>query len=207
MTMAEEKNYESELIDRFIKADSEKAFEELMSLYQDRIFRFGSRMCGHREDAEDVVQETLLSAYRNMDSFRGDGSFQSWLFKIASSACLKKRRRRKHEPEREESLDQLVEAREDRLPAGTPDGADEPVREAEAGQLARRLQEALLELPAIYRVVITLRDFEGLSTEETARVLGINKSAAKVRLHRARAMLQKQVACYDADKVGGKDCD
>jgi len=203
--MTDKKIYENELINRFVKADSEKAFKELMSLYQDRIFRFGSRMCGHREDAEDVLQETLLSAYRNMDSFRGEGSFQSWLFKIASSACLKKRRKRKHEPDREESLDQLVEDREDRIPAGTPDGAGEPVGEAEASELARRLQEALLELPAIYRVVITLRDFEGLSTEETAKVLEISTTAAKVRLHRARTMLQKHVACYDADKVG-EDC-
>ena len=203
--MTDQKHYETELINRFVTADSEKAFSELVSLYQDRIFRFGARMCGHREDAEDVVQETLLSAYKNMDSFRGDGSFQSWLFKIASSACLKKRRKRKHEPDREESLEQLVEDREDRIPAGTLDGAGEPVREAEAGELARHLQRALLELPAIYRVVITLRDFEGLSTEETARILDISITAAKVRLHRARTMLQKHVACYDADKLG-EDC-
>ncbi|MFH1533270.1 MAG: RNA polymerase sigma factor [Pseudomonadota bacterium] len=203
--MTDKKIYEHELINRFVKADSKKAFEELMSMYKDRVFRFGARMCGHREDAEDVLQETLLSAYRNMDSFRGEGSFQSWLFKIASSACLKKRRKRKHEPGREESLDQLVEDREDRIPAGTPDGADGPVHEAEAGELARRLQSALLGLPPIYRVVITLRDFEGLSTEETAKVLDISTTAAKVRLHRARTMLQKHVDCYDADKVG-EDC-
>jgi len=203
--MTEKKNQETELINRFVKLDSDKAFEELMAMYQDRVFRFGSRMCGHREDAEDVLQETLLSAFRNMNSFRGDGSFQSWLFKIASSACLKKRRKRKHEPDRELSLDQIAEEREDKMPAGSPDGADEPGREAEAGELARRLQQALLDLPAIYRVVIALRDFEGLSTEETARILEISTTAAKVRLHRARTMLKKQVACYDEDKVG-EDC-
>ena len=203
--MTDQKTIEMDLINRFVKADSEKAFEELISLYQDRIYRFGSRMCGHREDAEDVLQETMLSAYKNMDSFRGDGSFQSWLFKIASSACLKKRRKRKHEPDREESLDQLVEDREDRIPADGPDGAGGPVEEAAAAELAGRLEKALVELPPIYRVVITLRDFEGLSTDETARVLGISNTAAKVRLHRARTMLQKHVACYDADKMG-EDC-
>lgn len=205
MSMTDQKTIEKDLINRFVKADNERAFEELVSLYQDRVFRFGARMCGHREDAEDVLQETMLSAYKNMNSFRGDGSFQSWLFKIASSACLKKRRKRKHEPAREESLDQLVEDREDRIPAGDPGGADGPVQEAEAAELASRLEKALIELPAIYRVVITLRDFEGLSTEETAQALDISKTAAKVRLHRARTMLQKHVACYDADKTD-TDC-
>ena len=203
--MTEQKKQETELINRFVKLDSEKAFGELMSMYQDRVFRFGARMCGHREDAEDVLQETLLSAFRNMNSFRGEGSFQSWLFKIASSACLKKRRKRKHEPDREFSLDQIIEDRENKIPAGASDGVDEPVQEAEASQLARRLQQALLDLPAIYRVVITLRDFQGLSTDETARALDISTTAAKVRLHRARTMLKKQVACYDEDKVG-EDC-
>lgn len=203
--MTEKKNQETELINRFVKLDSDKAFKELMAMYQDRVFRFGSRMCGHREDAEDVLQETLISAFKNMNSFRGDGSFQSWLFKIASSACLKKRRKRKHEPDREFSLDQIVEERGDKMPAGAPDGADEPGGEAEASQLARRLQQALLDLPAIYRVVIALRDFEGLSTDETARILDISTTAAKVRLHRARTMLKKQVACYDEDKAG-EDC-
>ena len=116
-----------------------------------------------------------------------------------------KRRKRKHEPDREESLDQLVEDREDRIPADGPDGAGGPVEEAAAAELAGRLEKALVELPPIYRVVITLRDFEVLSTYETARVLVISNTASKVRLHRARTMLQKHVACYDADKMG-EDC-
>ena len=193
------------LVNRSRAGDAD-AFGSLVRQYAGRAIGTATLMLGSHHDALDASQEAFVRAWRKIDRFRGDGSFQSWLFKIASSACLKKRRRRKHEPAREESLDQLVEGREDRVPAGTAGGADEPAGEAEAAELSRRLQEALLSLPPIYRVVITLRDFQGLSTDETARALGISNTAAKVRLHRARTMIQKQVACYDADKVV-KDCD
>ena len=85
------------LIDR-AKGGDVAAFEQIVNRYEDRIYRFGYRMCGHREDARDVLQDTFLAALRHLDGYRGDGRFVNWLYKIASSACLKKRRKKKDEP-------------------------------------------------------------------------------------------------------------
>ncbi len=184
---------ESLLIKEFVETGNDEAFKKLMSMYEPRILRFGARMCGHHEDAQDVVQDTLMSAFRYMGSFRGDGSFQSWLFKIASSACLKKRRKKKHEPKNELSLDQISEDRADKEPVSYLDGLDAPLEQVEAKEMLRRLQAALLELPPIYRIVITLRDFEGMNNEAVAEILDISVSATKVRLHRARKMLKAKL--------------
>jgi RNA polymerase sigma-70 factor, ECF subfamily len=203
--MEDRKTKEQKLINEFTETGSEDAFKKLMDMYQDLIMRFGSRMCGHREDAEDVVQDTFLSAFKSMNSFRGEGSFKSWLYKIASSACLKKRRKRKHEPDRELSLDQIHEDRGGEESVSASGGMDTAQTEAEANEMAARLHRAFLELPEKYRITLALRDFEGLSTKEVAGILGITEAATKVRLHRARNVLQKKVECFQKD-VAEQDC-
>jgi len=178
---------ESTLIRRFTEKGDRRAFEKLLARYQSRIFSFGFRMCGHREDAEDVVQDTFVSAYRHMKGFRGEGSLVSWLLKIASSACLKKRRRKKNEPKSHLEYDEIWASAsgvaEDAGKLLTPDAL---VMSAETRE---QFHLALSRLPQHYKIVLVLRDIEGLSVKETASTLDLTESAVKVRLHRARAKL------------------
>lgn len=186
-------NEESVLIQKFTEDNDEESFRRLVEMYRADILRFGNRMCGHKQDAEDMAQDTMLSAYLNMGSFRGEGSFRSWLFKIASSACLKQRRKKKDEPAFHVSMDEVSADHEKPMQVAADKGQDTVMSDAQSSEAARRLVEALLSLPPKYRVVLTLRDFDGLSTEETAQELGLSLTNVKVRLHRARTMMKAQV--------------
>ncbi len=180
------------LVERAQEGDS-RAFEEIVARYEDRIYRFGYRMCGHPEDAQDVLQDTFLAALRHIGGYRGDGRFVNWLYKIASSACLKKRRRKKDEPMYPLSFEQ--ETFDDGIPLDQLLASADPAPDEEAhrGQLRERIFEAVMELPEHYRIVVILRDFEHLSTQEVADALDLQVSATKVRLHRARLMLRKRL--------------
>ncbi len=181
---------DSELIQRFREQGDKRAFEKLINKYGDRIFRFGFKMCGHRQDAEDVVQDTFVSAYRYLDGFRGDSSLGTWLMKIASSACLKKRRLKKNEPKHHDLLDEAYMSDQE---AGSR-GGETPDSLVISAEKQARFRAALAQLPEHYRIVVVLRDLEGQSVKETADALDLTESAVKVRLHRARAKLFKLFA-------------
>ena len=168
------------------RVGDDAALEALLARHEQQIFRFGLRMCGNEEDARDVLQETLLAAFRGVRQFRGDAQLSTWLYQVARSFCTKARRRAVGEPERHESLEGA--AREVSVEASGPD------ERAHAREMARVLQEALLSLPEPQREVLLLRDVEGLSGEEAARVVGIELRALKSRLHRARLALQERIA-------------
>ena len=99
---------DNHLVAKF-KAGSTKAMEQIVGRYEERIFTFGMKMCGHLQDAEDITQDTFLSAFRYLQGFRGETKLKNWLFKIAARACFKKRRKKKFEPDREISLESLME--------------------------------------------------------------------------------------------------
>jgi RNA polymerase sigma-70 factor, ECF subfamily len=183
---------EGALVER-AQAGDIKAFEEILTRYEDQIYRFGFRMCGHIEDAREVLQDTFLAALRNIGGYRGEGQFVNWLYKIASSACLKKRRLKVDEPKHKLSLDQEGRDNGASLGAALPSDTPDPEEEAQRAQVRELLQEALLTLPEHYRAVVVLRDFEHRSTEEVADMLGLKISATKVRLHRARLMLRERL--------------
>ncbi len=169
------------------RAGDDAALEALLTRHERQIFRFGLRMCGNEEDARDVLQETLLAAFKGMHQFRGDAQLSTWLYQVARSFCTKARRRGAGEPSRHESIEG-ADAREVSVPASGPDDR------AHAREMARVLQEALLALPESQREVVLLRDVEGLSAEEAARVVGIEVPALKSRLHRARLAMQERIA-------------
>jgi len=188
---------DTNLVERFKEHNDQRAFEAIINKYENQIYRFGFRMCGQAQDAEDVVQDTFVSAYRYLKGLRGDASLLTWLLKIASSACLKKRRLKKDEPRRHVSLDDVQDNGAVESAAKTDEDVS-PVSLVISHEVRRRLQEVLAEIPEHYRVVLVLRDLEGLSTKEVADTLEITESAAKVRLHRARSMLYKLLAeVYD----------
>jgi RNA polymerase sigma-70 factor (ECF subfamily) len=146
-------------------------------------------------EAEDGAQETVISAYRHLASFRGDAKFSTWLVTIAINEGRK--RLRKAKGAAEESIEEEVEAHEgDYSPAPLTDWREIPLEALERKELREALRVAVAELPDIYRQVFTLRDLEELNVEETAQALGITTGAVKVRLHRARMMLQKRLVPF-----------
>jgi RNA polymerase sigma-70 factor, ECF subfamily len=174
--------------------DSAAGFRDTVEQYQARMYGFLSRMCRSREDARDALQDTFLSAFRAFENFRGESAVSTWLYRIATNACLKIRRRGKYEPERELSLDEFMPSREAGGPVEIADGAASPERVLLDKELQQALERAIAELPGPYRIVLVLRDVEGLPAEEVAQVLGLSVAAVKSRLHRARLFLRQRLA-------------
>jgi RNA polymerase sigma-70 factor (ECF subfamily) len=166
-----------------------RALEKLLERHQGAVYRFGMKMCGEPEDAKDVLQETLFAAVRTLPDFRGASSISTWLYTIARSFCLKKRRTSKFAPERIESLEAQGEAS-----AEVADGRRTPEEDASARQTRQVLDAAIAELDPMYREVLVLRDIEGLPAAEVAEILGLTVEAVKSRLHRARVAVRERVA-------------
>ncbi len=171
---------------RRAQAGDRGALARILERYQGRVHRFGLKMCGHPEDAEDVLQETLLAATRSIGSFKGEASLSTWLYTIARSFCIKKRRKSKFAPAHEASLDDEASAVVD-----SARGPDELAGDAE---ISRAIEAAIDTLDPAQREVFLLRDVEGLSAREVADVVGISVAAVKSRLHRARLEVRKRVA-------------
>ena len=184
-----ERHGDEALLDAARRGDR-RALEQLLSRHQRRVYRFGLKMCRDPEDAKDVLQDTLLAVARGVKDFRGASSVSTWLYTIARSFCIKKRRRSKFAPAEEASLEG-ESATEVREIADTSRGPDESL----AGrQIEAALERAIGELAPMYREVLVLRDVEGLSAPEVAEVLGLTVEAVKSRLHRARVAVRETVA-------------
>lgn len=156
-----------------------QAIDELLERYEPSIYRFGLRMCGDEETAREVLQETMLAAFRNLPGFRGDAALSTWLFQIARSFCIKQRRRPPLPPADDTDL---------------PDAASPPDAQLHAQRIGRALATAIAALPVEQREAIVLRDVEGLSAQEAAVVVGVEVGALKSRLHRARMALRERLA-------------
>jgi RNA polymerase sigma-70 factor (ECF subfamily) len=175
------------------------AQDALVRRYQDRVYAFAMRMCRNVEDAKDILQETFLGMIRALPDFRGESRFTTWLYRIASNACLKKHRRGVFDPAPEQviSLDGLMPRpdAEGRKPE-IPDWSQDAERALLRGELAQQLEAAIDGLPREYRIVLLLRDVEGFSAEETAQMLQLSVPAVKSRLHRARVAVRQQLGQY-----------
>jgi RNA polymerase sigma-70 factor (ECF subfamily) len=182
-----------QLID-FFKAGSKKAFEKIVEKYENHIFTFGLKMCGQLQDAEDITQETFLSALRYLEDFREETKLRNWLFKIAARACIRKRRKKKCEPDRKISLESLVHGDGPTAKHEIPDWSEDPSDRVLRAELKQIIDDAIQALPHKYRLVFNLRDIEGFSTQETAEILEISVQSVKTRLHRARLFLRKSIS-------------
>ena len=171
-------------------------FQELVLKYQQRLYNFGMRMCGEPRDAEDLVQETFLNVFRYLNGFRYETKFKNWLYRVATTTCLKAKRKPKHAPERELSLEAFMPGEGEELPDQAPAWAQRPLDQLLNEELADHIRTAIIELPKKYRMVAVLRDQEGFSTDETAQILGISVANTKVRLHRARLFMREKLKGY-----------
>lgn len=170
----------------------ESAFEALVTRFQERVYRLARRLTGSEGDAEDVLQETFLQAYRGLATFRGEARFSTWIFRIATNSALMLNRRHARRP---------TEPLEEYAPRFDADGrhaldevalalaarADELL---DRRRLAAHAREGLGRLPEIYRAAFVLRDLEEMPTAEVAAVLGIEAAAVRQRVHRARLLLR-----------------
>jgi RNA polymerase sigma-70 factor (ECF subfamily) len=168
-----------------------QALDQLLTRFVQPVYRFGMQMCRDEEDAKDVLQDTLFAAARTVGNFRGDASVSTWLYTIARSFCIKRRRKGKHAPTEMLSLDPGTAS------ARSLEGSDRRPDDAAADtELGRALNAAIDSLEPGYKEVLLLRDVEGLTAPEVAEVLGLGVEAVKSRLHRARLVIREKLAAH-----------
>lgn len=179
-----------------INAGKDELFPELVRRYERKLYNFGMRMCRDVQDTEDMVQDTFINVFKYLKDFRYETKFKNWLYRVATSTCLKKKRKSKFAPEREISLEDFIPDENSELPAQVPSWAAMPLDKLLNEELSTLIQESIVSLPEKYRLVLVLRDLEGFSTAETAQVLGLTNENIKVRLHRARLFLREKLKSY-----------
>jgi RNA polymerase sigma-70 factor (ECF subfamily) len=180
---------------RAAAAGDERAMERLLLRAQESAYRFSVMVCGHTDETEDVMQDALLSTYRHATQIREPEAFRAWLYRTVRNACLISRRRKVGEPAHVLSLD---------APSGNGEGrpfdapGSEPSHElvVDAHRRRDRVRRAIAGLPPTQREVLVLRDLEGLSTREVARVVGVSEDNVKTRLHRARIALRAALEAH-----------
>lgn len=181
---------ERTLIEKSRGGDAE-AFGRLVGRYEDRIYRLAKNVCaGLPAEADDVYQETFITAFKKLKGFRGESDLSTWLYRIASNICFMRHRRKKREPF-VPLLDRPHDHDEEEGKAHQyRDWEPTPEEVAGKKELVEHVSRALAALPVDYRLVLTLRDIEGLSNEKTAEILKLSVPAVKSRLHRGRLFLR-----------------
>ncbi len=178
-----------------------EAFSQLVNRYDRNVFRIAQHITHNEEDAQDVVQDAFLKAYQNLGQFQGNSKFYTWLVRIAVNEALMKLRKRR--TDRTVSLDEDVETEDGTMPREVADWSPNPEQLYGQGELGDILKKTIQGLPPGFRTVFVLRDVEGLSTEETAEMLGLSIPAVKSRLLRARLQLRERLAKYFKSKKDG----
>jgi RNA polymerase sigma-70 factor (ECF subfamily) len=184
---------EIEMVGRARSGDA-TAFGNLIRPYEARIFRLAMSITQNREDAEDVLQEAFLKAYEHLDQFQGNSKFYTWIVRIAVNQALMKLRKRKSD--RSVSLDEQIDTGEDTVIREIAAWDPDPEERFSQEEMHAILTEAIEGLTPIYRTVFTLRDVDGLSTEETADALALSVPAVKSRLLRARLQLRDKLTRF-----------
>jgi RNA polymerase sigma-70 factor (ECF subfamily) len=179
-----------------LKSGDQAAFAELVDRHSATVYNLALRMMGDQHEAEEVLQETFISAFRAVDRFQGRSQLGTWLYRIAYNAALMRLRKRRLPTT---SIDEPLQNDEgEEAPRQVVDWRGRPDDLALTGELRDVLDAAVATLPATLRSVFVLRDIEGLSTAEVADVLGLTETNVKVRLHRARLALRERLSSYFA---------
>lgn len=195
---------DEELVAR-ARAKDYAAFEILLERYEDKVFRLAFRFVRNESEAKEILQDTFLSVWRKLDTFKGDSLFSSWVYRVAANTALMRLRSQRRHPQISTEdlppgfLDGYRPTQAEsfgHLPSPGENWAKRPDEQLQSDELRRHIQAAVDALPELYRTVFLVRDVEGLSTEETAEMLGISVPTVKTRLHRARIALREAIAKY-----------
>ena len=184
---------EAALVVRLQQGEKE-ACAECIEIHSPAIYRLALRLMGNEAEAEDVMQETFMSAFKAIESFEGRSSLGTWLYRIAHNAAMMRlRRKQPHQVSVESALDYEENFT---VPRQLFDWCCLPERDFERDEVRRELEQAIQELPESLRVVFLMRELEGLSTADTAAALELSEGAVKVRLHRARVWLRERLSPF-----------
>lgn len=176
-----------------LQRHDEASLEQALALLQNTVFSFSMRICGQREDAEDTMQEVLVKSLPYLPKFDSPKALVVWLYKVAKNRCLMNRRKSKFAPKESLSLDQLIPDRRE-LESLTENASINPEALAIRSEEAQLLRAAIQNLPPTYRTVLVLRDMEELTDVEVAEITGLKPGTVRVRLHRARLFVRKELA-------------
>lgn len=195
-----EKVTDKELV-ALIKNKDYQAFEELMRRYERGIYNLALRITRSPEEAEEILQDTLMSAFKNIDHFREESSFKTWIYKVATNFALMKIRKRKQNSK--VFLDEPIQFHNEEIPRDVADWSKNPEDIFEKQELKKILKEAVDSLPEIYQTVFWLRDIDGLPNQEVADILDLSLPAVKSRILRARLLLRDYLNEYFKDGKSG----
>ena len=188
---------------RKAKQGDQDAFQQLVERHQVRIFHHALRMMGNQQDAEEVLQDTFVQVFRNLDRFEERSRFSTWIYRIATNEALM--RLRKASRKREVFLEDTLGKDGERYAEEIRDFARSALDQVLDDEVRQLLTRVLAELPEEYRAVFVMRDMDGLSNAEVAEVLGISVPAVKSRLHRSRLYLRDRLSrLYEDEKLGAK---
>lgn len=189
---------DSELVSRAQKGDTQ-AYSELVERHESNVYGLCLKMLGNPEDAEDCLQEVFIKAYEALPGFRQDAKFSTWIYRIATNACLMRIRKKKLDTV---PIDKPVMVGHESMPRQIPDWTTDPSSDVMNEELSGVLTKHINELSPDNRIVFVLRDIHGLSTDDTASVLGLSVPAVKSRLHRARLFLREKLTDYFSRGTG-----
>ena len=178
---------------RLLKSDDPDSMDKAVALLQQSVFSFSMRVCNQREDAEDTMQEVLLKSVPLLSKFESPKALAVWLYKVAKNRCLMTRRKSKFAPQKELSLEELMPDRTE-LHQLAKAGGFNPEAFAIRSQEAQWLRDAIQKVPPEHRIILVLRDMEGLSDDEVAEITGLRPGTVRVRLHRARLFVRKEIS-------------
>lgn len=178
---------ETYLVQKCKQGDIE-AFEVILKIYEKKIYNFAYRMLGDKEDAMDTTQEVFMKAYKSINTFNGNSSFSTWLFKIAKNVCIDYLR--KNDKARIYSLDKTIKIDGEEIKKETPDTSNLPEEIVKKRELQRIVHQAIARLPEKYKAVIILRDLQNFSYKEIAEILNCSIGTVKSRISRGRKELK-----------------
>jgi RNA polymerase sigma-70 factor (ECF subfamily) len=187
---------------RGAQAGDTRAFDELVTRYQEKVYRLSFKILRHEDDAAEALQDAFLSAFRGLKNFKSESTFSTWLYRIATNAALMKYRKRR---DGHVSIEQSQSGAEDAESLQIPDWSTQPTEEILTAELREVMEDGIQRLPEDLRTVFVHRDIEGRSNAEVAEILELTVAAVKSRLHRARIMLRDRLNRYFADKSARRD--
>jgi RNA polymerase sigma-70 factor (ECF subfamily) len=191
---------EIEQVVQLIQRKDPKSLEEALELLQKTVFSFSMKVCGQQQDAEDTMQEVLLKSVPNLPKFDSPKALMVWLYKVAKNRCLMSRRKSKFAPKEALSLEELMPERQElQKLSSSPEST--PETSLLRRESAKRLRDAVQKLPPDYRLILVLHDMEELSDSDVAEITGLRPGTIRVRLHRARLFVRKELAKLEHHRI------